>query len=54
MTPKKTKKPTQAEVIQGLLAQVAELRGRVEKLEQRPSLQVVREETLPPPKYWWW
>lgn len=51
MTHKK-KKPTQAEVIQGLLTQVAELRGRVEKLEQRPSIEIIRSEPEKPRQYW--
>lgn len=46
------KKPTQAQIIQGLLAQVAELRGRVEKLEQQSSVKVVQVQ--PPDERAWW
>ena len=51
----KPKKPTQAELIQTLLAQVAELRGRLERLEQRP-VAVVQYPPEPPEssaRPWW-
>jgi len=53
MTTKKTKKPTTAELLQQLIAQVAELRGRIEKLEARgpQSLTIYRE---PEPQPVWW
>lgn len=53
MTPKKTKKPTTAELLQQLVTQVAELRGRIEKLESRgpQTITVYRE---PEPKPAWW
>ena len=56
MTPQKTKKPTQAELIQTLLTQVAELRGRIEKIESTPpqTLTVYRTEEKPPVRWWLW
>lgn len=52
MTPKKPKKPTTAEVLQQVLAQIAELRGRVEKLESRtPQCITVYKE---PESTGWW
>lgn len=55
MAPKTPKKPTQAELIQTLLAQVAELRGRIERVESRTPqvVTVYREPDLPPAKNWW-
>lgn len=53
MTPKKPKKPTTAELLQKLIAQVAELRGRVEKLEARGP-QTVTVYSDPPPATNWW
>jgi hypothetical protein len=53
MAPKKPKKPTTAELLQQLIAQVAELRGRIERLEARgpQSITVYRE---PEPQPVWW
>ena len=56
MAPKKPKKPTQAELIQTLLAQVAELRGRIERMEARtPNVSVADQwpDDPPPPANWW-
>ena len=52
MTPKKPKKPTTAELLQQLVAQVAELRGRVERLEARGP-QMVTVYNDPPARNWW-
>ena len=56
MTQKKAKKPSTAELIQQLVAKVAELRGRVEKLEARAShsVTVYREADPPQPPLRWW
>lgn len=55
MAPKNQKKPTQAELIQTILAQVAELRGRIERVESRAPqiVTVYQEPDLPPAKNWW-
>lgn len=53
MTPKPSKKPTQAELIQRLLAQVAELRGRIERLEAR-AVPVEKYPEQPAAKTVWW
>lgn len=52
MAPKK--KPTTAELLQQALAQIAELRGRVERLEERPSLQIVQSSDGKPHWWDWW
>lgn len=54
MAPKNSKKPTQAELIQTLLAQIAELRGRIERLEARdPMIATIQKYPDPPATHWW-
>ena len=53
VTPKKPKKPTTAELLQQLVTQVAELRGRVEKLESRGPSQITVYREPEPQKVWW-
>jgi len=55
MTTKKTKKPTTAELLQQLIAQVAELRGRIERMESKgPGLLTVYKTEEPRPSVSWW
>lgn len=51
MTPKK--KPTAIELVRQLAAQVAELRGRIEVLEAKPSMNLVTMPPEPKPSGWW-
>jgi hypothetical protein len=56
MTPKRpTKKPSTNELLHQLIAQVAELRGRIERMESKGSgLLTVYKTEEPPPSVSWW
>ena len=56
MTPKRpTKKPSTNELLHQLIAQVAELRGRIERMESKgPGLVTVYQTTDQPRSWWSW
>jgi hypothetical protein len=54
MTPKRpAKKPSTNELLNQLIAQVAELRGRIERLESKSPQVVTVYQTEEPPRSWW-
>ena len=56
MTPKRPiKKPSTNELLHQLIAQVAELRGRIERMESKgPGLVTVYQTTDQPRSWWSW
>ncbi len=56
MTPKRPiKKPSTNELLHQLIAQVAELRGRIERMESKgPGLVTVYKTEEPPRRVDWW
>ena len=54
MTPKRpTKKPSTNELLHQLIAQVAELRGRIERMESKSPQVVTVYQTDEQPRSWW-